>query len=131
MCSGVVKVITLPLTDAMRLTSLMGRPERLNQVSELGNGSSMIESVGLCRMNTARSDAQIVTLVGAPLRVGRPVHAAALYSLASTSTNWPMAKPAELATATDVAPLAPLATRLCDVASFGFGQRLGPTTTIG
>src|SRR6267378_1033243 len=104
MCSGGVKVIALPFTDAMRLTSLMGRPERLNQVSELGNGSSMIESVGLCRMNTARSEAQIVTLVGAPLRVGRLVHAAAPYSLA---------------------------TRLCDVASFVFGQRLGPTTTIG
>src|SRR5262245_8743633 len=131
MCSGVVKVITLPLTDAMRLTSLIGRPERLNQVSESGNGSSMIESVGLCRMNTARSDAQMVTLVGAPLRGGRLVHAAALYSLASTSTNWAAAKPAALATVTDDVPLTPLATSACDVASFGFGQRLGPTTTIG
>src|SRR5258708_39499420 len=106
MCSGGVKVITVPLTDAMRLTSLTGRPERLNQVSELGNGSSMIESVGLCRMNTARSDAQIVTLVGAPLRVGRLVHAAASYSLASTSTNWPRAESAGVAVASDVSRLA-------------------------
>src|SRR5262249_3963281 len=116
---------------AMRWPSLMGRPTRLNQVSESGNGSSMIESAGLCRMNTARSDAQIVTLVGAPLRGGRVVHAAALYSLASISTNWPAAKPAEWATVTDVAPVMALATSDCDVASFGFGQRLGPMTTIG
>src|SRR5260370_33283936 len=69
MCSGVVKVMVLPLTEATSFTSLIGLPDRENQSSASGNGSSA-GSEGLCLCQTARSVAQIVAVVGLPQRVG-------------------------------------------------------------
>src|SRR5215470_16930463 len=131
MCNGDVKVTTFPLTDWICLTSAIGLPARLNHVSESGNGSSMKSSIGLCRMKTARSDAQILTLVGAPLRFGSVVQEAASYSSASSRTNWPAAKPLPLETVTDIEPLTPLTVKFFDVESSVPGQRCGPTMMMG
>ena len=70
MCSGVVNVTTLPLTEATSLTSAMGRPERLNQPLASGKGSST-GSAGSWSCQTTRSLAQILAAVGAPFRPGR------------------------------------------------------------
>src|SRR5215813_5951905 len=131
MCRGDVKVMTLPLTDWICLTSAIGRPARLNQVRESGKGSSTKSSVGLWRMKTARSEAQILTLVGAPLRFGSAVQEAVSYSSASSRTNCPAAKPLPLETVTDIEPLTPLAVRFFDVVSSVPGHRCGPTMMMG
>ena len=74
---GVEKVMVLPVTATTSLISFRGRPDRLNQVSESGNGSSPHCTGGLWRWKTIRSEAQIDDTDAGLMRAGRGVHVAA------------------------------------------------------
>src|SRR5258707_2528936 len=97
MCSGVVKVMVLPLTEATSFTSLIGLPDRENQSSASGNGSSA-GSEGLCLCQTARSVAQIVAVVGCPPRLGMLGQLPAKYVFLSGIKNLPARKPLPIPT---------------------------------
>src|SRR6185436_5675622 len=119
MCSGVLKVMVLPVpsTEAICLISLVGRSVRENQLKASWlekfaggvNGSSVCWG-GLWSCHTTRKsgDAHTCPRVGA-LSVCQPAP-----ERSSTSTYWPAVKPLVLATETVKAPLAPSAVKLVE-----------------
>lgn len=140
MWSGVVNVTVFPLTDAISLTSEVGRSVRENQLIDSGKTPGVLSygplafealqsschcCIGRCMFHETRSPCQ--TCASKP--VGHGCHDAPERS--SSSTNSPAVKPDAFAMVTDVPPCAPSATRACEVLSSGRVHRCGPMITIG
>src|SRR5262249_19522130 len=126
MCSGVVNVIVLPLTDATCLISFVARSVLENHDIPAGgapgggaDGSPAAFDASLpswyccwgqCMFQATRSPCQTLAAPGKPVGVG--CHDAPDSS--SSRTNWPAANPDAFATVTVVPPLAASADRFCD-----------------